>query len=150
MEEENGDTYSKPVSKYRQKAKDLMAAARRESFEKSDSISPERENTSPNVILRQKSITPKPKRDNRLSFIDNEMSLLDAEQQEIDLQAAILDKRLREVAEDDQLLYDALLQQWFTLVNKKNALLRYTVLTKCTNNNSLATMALLLYDQEDF
>jgi len=53
------------------------------------------------------------------------MSLLDAEQQEIDLQAAILDKRLREVAEDDQLLYDALLQQWFTLVNKKNALLRF-------------------------
>jgi len=43
---------------------------------------------------------------------------------EIDKQAAILDKRLRETSEDDQLVYDALLQQWFTLVNKKNALLR--------------------------
>merc|ERR1712042_354294 len=49
---------------------------------------------------------------------------LDAEQLEIDRQAAILDKRLRETADDDQLVYDALLQQWFTLVNKKNTLLR--------------------------
>merc|ERR1711874_504833 len=52
------------------------------------------------------------------------MKVLDAEQVEIDKQAAILDKRLRETPEDDQLVYDALLQQWFTLVNKKNALLR--------------------------
>ena len=31
----------------------------------------------------------------RLSYIDNEMMFLDAEQQEIDRQAAILDKRIR-------------------------------------------------------
>ena len=30
----------------------------------------------------------------------------------------------RETSEEDELVYDALLQQWFTLVNQKNALLR--------------------------
>lgn len=124
VQEEGGTGDSLPASKYRQKAKDFMAAARRDSLDKSESLSPERENTSPNVIMRQKSLTPKPKRDNRLSYIDNEMMFLDAEQQEIDRQAAILDKRIRETSDDDQLVYDALLQQWFTLVNKKNTLLR--------------------------
>merc|ERR1719225_1650090 len=74
--------------------------------------------------MRQKSNTPKSKKDNRLSYFDNEMQMLDAEQHEIDIQASILDRRLRETSEDDQVLYDALLQQWFTLVNQKNALLR--------------------------
>jgi len=78
----------------------------------------------PKVILRQKSPNPKARKDNRLSYIDNEIKVLDAEQIEIDKQAAILDKRLRETSEDDQLMYDGLLQQWFTLVNKKNDLLR--------------------------
>jgi len=120
-----GEVVAAPFSKYKQKAKDLMEAARRDSLDKSSSISPERENTPPNVILRQKNTTAtKPKRDNRLSYIDNEMKFLDAEQMEIDRQAAILDKRLRETSDDDQLVYDALLQQWFTLVNKKNTLLR--------------------------
>ena len=30
----------------------------------------------------------------------------------------------RECSEEDELVYDALLQQWFTLVNKKNTLIR--------------------------
>jgi hypothetical protein len=51
----------------------------------------------PPVIIRQRSMTPRSKRENnhRLSYIDNEIRFLDAEQQEIDRQAAILDKRLR-------------------------------------------------------
>ncbi len=101
------------LSKYRQKAKDLMAAARLEKEKEKEeaatatTASPDKEtaaNTAessgggaPPVIIRQRSMTPRSKRENnhRLSYIDNEIRFLDAEQQEIDRQAAILDKRLR-------------------------------------------------------
>ena len=90
------------LSKYRQKAKDLMAQARQESSREKDggassssssgSPSPEKEPAA--VVIRQRSMTPR-SRNNRLSYIDNEIRFLDGEQQEIDRQAAILDKRLR-------------------------------------------------------
>jgi hypothetical protein len=100
------------LSKYRQKAKDLMAAARLEKEKEKEgaaatATSPDKEtaaNTAessgggaPPVIIRQRSMTPRSQRENnhRLSYIDNEIRFLDAEQQEIDRQAAILDKRLR-------------------------------------------------------
>jgi len=126
-ESPNIDIRPEKISEYRKRAKTLVEQARSESkdFENLPDLEPANGNTSPpKVIMRQKSTTPKPKKDNRLSYIDNEIKVLDAEQMEIDKQAAILDKRLRETSEDDQLVYDALLQQWFTLVNKKNALLR--------------------------
>jgi hypothetical protein len=85
-----------------------MAAARLEKEkekEEAKAASPDKEiaaNTGessggpPPVIIRQRSMTPRSKRENnRLSYIDNEIRFLDAEQQEIDRQAAILDKRLR-------------------------------------------------------
>jgi hypothetical protein len=87
-----------------------MAAARlekeKEKEEAATTASPDKEiaaNTAessgsgaPPVIIRQRSMTPRSKRENnRLSYIDNEIRFLDAEQQEIDRQAAILDKRLR-------------------------------------------------------
>ncbi len=87
-----------------------MAAARlekeKEKEEAATAASPDKEtaaNTAessggaPPVIIRQRSMTPRSKRENnhRLSYIDNEIRFLDAEQQEIDRQAAILDKRLR-------------------------------------------------------
>jgi hypothetical protein len=79
----------------------------------------------PRVMMRQKSSTPKLRKDNRLSYIDNEIKVLDAEQVEVDKQLAILERRLRETSEeDDATLYDALLQQFLTLVNKKNALMK--------------------------
>ena len=125
------------LSEYKSRAKSFIEQARSESIEEEGEEQPEEEPVSsettsstrgnssspPKVIMRQKSNTPKP-RNNRLSYFDNEMQMLDAEQHEIDIQAAILDKRLRETSEDDQVLYDALLQQWFTLVNKKNALVK--------------------------
>jgi len=123
----NIDIRPEKITEYRKRAKTLVEQARSESkdFESLPDLEPTNGNSSPpKVIMRQKSTTPKPKKDNRLSYIDNEIKVLDAEQIEIDKQAAILDKRLRETSEDDELVYDALLQQWFTLVNKKNALLR--------------------------
>ena len=50
--------------------------------------------------------------------------VLDAEQLEVDKQLSILERRLRETSEDDTLVYDALLQQFLTLVNRKNALMK--------------------------
>jgi len=125
----NLDIRPEKITEYRKRAKTLVEQARAESkdVENLPDLEPANGITNsspPKVIMRQKSTTPKPKKDNRLSYIDNEIKVLDAEQIEIDKQAAILDKRLRETSEDDQLVYDALLQQWFTLVNKKNALLR--------------------------
>merc|ERR1711971_489498 len=43
---------------------------------------------------------------------------------EVDKQLSILERRLRETSEDDTLVYDALLQQFLTLVNRKNALMK--------------------------
>jgi len=135
---------SQATSLYRQRAKDLISGARAESSPEksvsdpstsSDTTSKDEENiqeeevtpspsgSGPPVTMRGRSSTPK-KKDNRLSYIDNEMRYLDMEQGEIDKQAAILDKRLRETSDTDQLVYDNLLQQWFNLVNQKNALLR--------------------------
>ena len=50
--------------------------------------------------------------------------MLDAEQLEVDKQLSILERRLRETSEDDTLVYDALLQQFLTLVNRKQALVK--------------------------
>merc|ERR1711874_4115 len=79
---------------------------------------------------------------------DNEMRYLDAEQSEIDKQAAILDRRLRETSDSDQLVYDTLLQQWFVLVNQKNALLRRQMqLNILEKENDLEKKNLMLQEE---
>jgi len=145
----NVDIRPEKISEYRKRAKNLVEQARSESKDVEGMPELEQTNNSPpKVIMRQKSSTPKPRKDNRLSYIDNEIKVLDAEQIEIDKQAAILDKRLRETSEDDQLVYDALLQQWFTLVNKKNALLRRQMqLNILEKEDDLEKKLLMLQDE---